>query len=553
LGADDEAGQEGVMAGIGPRNLLSKIGIASALLFSSAGLVTGQDLPKPATPNPTSVDDASDVHALAQSVRELQAQVQALNSEVTALRTEAGELRGQLDHAKGQVAPPAGVSESAAAYPLVASQPPAISTSQISAPLSAAPPQTLTLEDRIAQIEETQDLTAANLQEQSQTKVESGSKYRVRLSGIVLLNMFGVRGSVDNLDIPEIATQPAPFDSGGSFGGSLRQSQIGLEAFGPNIFGAHTSASIGFDFAGGFPNVPNGSTEGLVRLRTGTIRFDWTNTSVIAGQDYLFFAPLAPTSMASLALPALSYAGNLWSWTPQVRIEHRIVLSDRSRILLQGGILDSFSGDLPEGGADRIPSWGEMSGLPAFAGRVAWSYKLFGENLTIGEGGYYGKQFWGFGRNINGWAAATDLTLPLGKMVEFSGMFYRGSALGGLGGAIGQDVLFSGFLTDPTAIFKGLDSMGGWAQLKFKLRSNFEVNGAFGDDNPFAGELRAYPLSASYYGSLFSRNMSPFVNFIYRPRSDVVFSVEYRYIRTSVLDSSSSAASNVNASVGYFF
>lgn len=541
------------MAGNGPRSLLSKVGIASALLFSSAGLAAGQDLAKAVPSNATTVVDSSDVHALAQAVLELQAQVQTLNSEVSALRAEAGELRGQLDHAKEPVTPTAKASDAPGTYSLVVSQPPTISTSQTSAPLSATPPQTLTLEDRIAQIEENQDLTAANLQEQSQTKIESGSKYRVRLSGVVLLSMFGVRGQVDNVDIPEIATPELPFESAGSLGGSLRQSQIGLEAFGPDILGAHTSANIRFDFAGGFPDVPNGATEGLVRLRTGTIRFDWTNTSVIAGQDYLFFAPLAPTSMASLALPALSYAGNLWSWTPQVRVEHRIALSDKSRILLQGGILDSFSGDLPEGGADRYPSWGEMAGLPAFAGRVAWSYKVFGENLTIGEGGYYGKQFWGFTRNINGWAATTDLTLPLGKMVEFSGMFYRGSAVGGLGGAIGQDVLFSGDLTDSTAIFKGLDSMGGWAQLKFKLRSNFEVNGAFGDDNPFASELRAYPDSASYYGSLFSKNMSPFVNFIYRPRSDVVFSVEYRYIRTSVLDSASSAASNVNASVGYFF
>jgi len=288
-------------------------------------------------------------------------------------------------------------------------------------------------------------------------------------------------------------------------------------------------------------------------LRTGTIRFDWANTSVIAGQDYLFFAPLAPTSMASLALPALSYAGNLWSWTPQIRIEHRITLSDRSSISLQGGVLDSFSGDLPEGGADRYPSWGEMSGLPALAGRLAWKHTLFGQDLTIGTGGYYGRQFWGYGRYVNGWASTIDLNMPLGKMVEFSGMFFRGSALGGLGGAIGQDVLFSGPLTDPAAIFKGLDSMGGWAQLKIKLRPTFEVNGAFGEDNPFAGELRMYPASASYYGSLFSRNLSPFVNFIYRPRSDVVLSLEYRYIRTSVLDSPSNSANTVNASVGYLF
>jgi hypothetical protein len=512
------------MVGMGPHNLLSKIGIATALLFSSAGLVTGQELVKPVTPTSAATEDASEVHALAQSVRELQAQVQALNSQVTALRAEAGELRGQLDHSKGQAGPAS--PDDYGANSVALSQPATISASPVNSAAMASPPQNETIGDRLAQIEENQDLTAANVQEQSQTKVESGSKYRVRLSGIVLLNMFGIRGSVDNVDFPEIALAQELFESAGSFGGSLRQSQIGLEAFGPDILGAHTSANIRFDFAGGFPNEPNGVSEGLVRLRTGTIRFDWADTSVIAGQDYLFFAPLAPTSMASLALPALSYAGNLWSWTPQIRVEHRITLSDRSSISLQAGILDSFSGDLPEDGADRYPSWGEMSGLPAFAGRLAWKHQLFGQNLTIGTGGYYGRQFWGFGRYVNGWVSTTDLTLPLGKSVDFSGMFFRGSALGGLGGAIGQDILFSGSLTNPAA---------------------------FGEDNPFASELRTYPGSASYYGFLLSRNLSPFVNFIYRPRSDVVFSLEYRYIRTSPLDSPSNAASNVNASVGYLF
>jgi len=65
--------------------------------------------------------------------------------------------------------------------------------------------------------------------------VESGSKYRVRLSGIVLLNMFENRGTVDSADTPEIALEPNPLDSAGTFGGTLRQSQIGIQAFGPDI------------------------------------------------------------------------------------------------------------------------------------------------------------------------------------------------------------------------------------------------------------------------------------------------------------------------------
>jgi hypothetical protein len=188
---------------------------------------------------------------------------------------------------------------------------------------------------------------------------------------------------------------------------------------------------VEFDFAGGFPSTPNGVAMGVVRLRTGTIRLDWANTSIVAGQDGLFFTPLAPTSLATLAVPALSYAGNLWAWTPQVRLEHRFVFSDTSSVSVQGGILDSLSGDYPADPYIRFPTWGEMSGQPAYASRISLSQRVFGQNLTVGFGGYYARQNWGFGRIVNGWAGTTDVTLPLGKLFEFTGEFYRGRAVAG--------------------------------------------------------------------------------------------------------------------------
>jgi len=291
---------------------------------------------------------------------------------------------------------------------------------------------------------------------------------------------------------------------------------------------------------------------GIMRLRTGTFRMDWTNTSIVAGQDRLFFAPLAPTSLASLAVPALSYSGNLWAWTPQVRIEHKIALSDISHLLLQAGILDSLSGELPLS-QDRLPSWGEQSGQPAYAGRIAWTGRAFGQDFTVGFGGYYARQNFGLGRNVNGWASTFDVLLPLGKYFNLSGEFYRGAAVAGLGGGIGQSILTSGPFTDPATTIKGLDSMGGWVQLKFKPKTNFEINGAFGQDNPFAGELRRFPGSPSYFGESLARNLTPFVNFIYQPRSDVLFSVEYRRLQTYVLDSGANTANHVAASVGYIF
>ena len=91
------------------------------------------------------------------------------------------------------------------------------------------------------------------------------------------------------------------------------------------VAGARTSAEVQLDFAGGFPATGNGVDFGIVRLQTANLRFDWEHTSIVAGQDSLFISPLSPTSFASLATPAFAFAGNLWGWTPQLRVEHRFV------------------------------------------------------------------------------------------------------------------------------------------------------------------------------------------------------------------------------------
>jgi hypothetical protein len=510
---------------------------------------------------------AADVQALTESVAALQAEIRALNAQLADVRVaqarsdeQVRALQQQLLEATREsadaIAGPARVSPSPNPQqnPNSSAQADVSATPMNSAQAASAQPQAESLAHRVVDLEENQELLNSKIVEQSQTKVESGSKYRVRFSGIILLNLFENRGTVDNTDFPSLALESQQPFSSASFGGSLRQSQLGVEAFGPNIAGARTSASINFDFAGGFPqDTTNGETMGVVRLRTAVIRFDWANTSIVAGQDHLFFAPLAPTSLAVQATPPLSYAGNIWSWTPQVRIEHKIPLSEKSSLLLQAGILDSESGDWPAPGQNAYPSWGEQSGQPAYAARLAWSHALDGQDLTLGAGGYYGRQYWGFGRNVDGWASTLDAAIPLSKMLSLTGAFYRGRAVGGLWGAIGQDVLMSGSMFSPTTVIKGLDSMGGWMQLKFKPRENFQINAAYGDDNPFDGELDRFPAGQSPYGYSFTRNQSPFANFIYQIRSDVEVSVEYRRLRTMYLDDETQTANHYNATIGYKF
>jgi hypothetical protein len=521
------------------------------VFFGSAVAAIGQRAPIP-SPLPAAPPEASDsLNELNAKVRELDAALDEMREEIARSRREAQELgrglaaaREQLASLKREIAPPAAQgSENSSTQ--AGSEPTG------SGSLNA---QMATLDHRVQAIEDDRQLQDAKVDDQYQTKIESGSKYRVRFSGIALLNIFGTRGSVNNLDLPTAAQPRSPLDSSGSFGASVRQSQLGLDVSGPTVGGAKTSGDIQFDFFGGFPNTVDGVTAGLVRLRTARIRFDWSHTSIVAGQDGLFFSPLSPTSFASFAYPALAYAGNLWTWTPQVRIEHSVMLSDNSSVLLQGGILDSLSGEPPGQAAYyRVPQAGERSREPAYAVRLAWSRAAEGRSAAIGAGGYYARQDWGFGRTVDSWVTTADWDLPLGQWLALSGEIYRGRAIGGLGGGTAPSVLFSGVLTDPSTSVLALNSAGGWAQLKWRATEKMELNGVFGEDYPFQSDLGYFRPTQNYLGNSFGRNASGFVNVIYHARSNLLMSIEYRRLWTSQLYRPNATADQVNLGAGVMF
>jgi len=290
----------------------------------------------------------------------------------------------------------------------------------------------------------------------------------------------------------------------------------------------------------------------LLRLRTGTMRLDWTNTSVVVGQDAIFFSPNSPTSFASLAVPALSSAGNLWSWVPQIRVEHRVVLGEESSLIFQGGILDPVSGEAPLFGYYRQAGPGESSRQPAYATRVAWTHDVFGQPLRVGLGGFYSRQDYGFGRTVDGWAGMTDIELPLSHQFLLSGKLYRGRALGGLYGAAGTSVVYSDDPALESTLVRGLDTVGGWAQLKYRPANKLEFNAAFGMDNPYASDLKLFPYATNWNTTL-ARNQGSFVNMIYRPRSDLLFSAEYRHLTTYTTTNGGNNAGHLNLMMGVLF
>ena len=493
-------------------------------------------------PQAASAPAAQPTDAMTAAVRELQEEVRELRTAVVELRSEAGEYRAETEQLRKQLQ-----ATQSSATPPEGTAPAATNTGGVSSS------QTQPLEDRVASLEESAQLLNSKIDDQNQTKIETASKYRVRLSGIALFNIFSNHGNVDNQDFPTWAIPPNSSASGQTLGASLRQSEIGLEVFGPQLAGAKTTGNVQVDFSGGFANIPDGVNFGLVRLRTATMRMDWTNTSIIAGQDNAFVSPLSPTSFASLAVPAFAYAGNLWGWIPQVRVEHRFELSNGQRITLEGGVMDNVTGEVPSSGSnERGALAGENTGQPAYAARVSWTRNVFGMPLTLGTAGYYSRQNWIFNNHVDGWAGMTDWNIPLASRVTLSGEFYRGRAIGGLGGGVGRSVLFTGD-PNPYQHLQPLNSVGGWSQIKIRATNKLEFNGAFGVDSPYAGDVRGYPISPGYFPAVLLQNRSALANFIYRPRSDLLFSGEYRHLRTFDIDLGSPTAEQVNLMMGILF
>lgn len=491
--------------------------------------------------NKTENQTENETEKMTVAIQELQQQVSELRSAVAEMRSEAAEYRAETLHLRQDLE---------AARSRGASTP---STSAMTGDSSSSTPAAASLDERVSSLEDTSTLLTGKVDEQNQVKVESGSKYRVRFSGIVLMNLFGNRGSVDSIDIPSYAVPTATYGSNSNFGATLRQSELGLEVFGPQLAGARTSGAVQFDFSGGLPNTFNGVNFGTMRLRTANMRMDWTNTSVVVGQDSLFFSPLSPTSFASLSIPALGYAGNLWGWIPQIRVEHRFELAEGRSINIQSGILDNLTGELPYSQFNRLAQAGEKSGQPAYATRIAWSQSIGDEKLSFGAAGYYSRQNWNFSRRADGWAGMVDWNIPMTSRLSLSGELYRGRAVGGLGGGIGQSVVYSGDPSDSVTQIRALNSAGGWSQLKFKPIPKLEFNGAFGLDNPFAQDLEAFPQGETIYGTALEQNRSALVNFILRPRSNLLFSAEYRHWRTVESYGNVSTAEQFNLMMGVLF
>jgi hypothetical protein len=411
--------------------------------------------------------------------------------------------------------------------------------------------------DDLKNLREAQEAMQAEIKQHDQIKVETGSKYPLRLTGLILFNAFSNAGVVDNVELPTLALPRQPGRSHGTLGATLQQTLVGLEATGPTFAGAHTFGDVSMDFFGGTTTNAYDYTysTGVVRMRQAQITLDWNKTTLQAAFTGPLISPLSPTSYATVAEPGFSASGNLWTWSPQLRVEQHLALSDDRSIALEGGLIDPQS---PGYTSVQPYSPVEASRRPGYEGRISYRANSGGtgstHRLVLGVGGYSASQNYNSSAQVHSWAATADWQVPILKWFEVTGEAYRGRAIGGLGGGLYKDVVVVTNPVNGLPKTNGVESVGGWSQLKIRSSGTLEVNAAFGIDDALASNF--YGLVSSPGANpleQYARNSSVMGNIIYRPKTYLIFSPEYRHILTWPYTGPVNIANVFTLSAGYQF
>ena len=508
------------------------------VLFSCAGPCVLAQSTTPANQD----NVAQQIQQLTEAMAKAQSQIEQSQRQLDEMRQQLTALQRQMATVQTTPTPPTQSSPSPAPSP----------SAQASTPVPSA-----VAED----FRERQDMQQSQIATLDQSKVESNSKYPVKLTGLLLFNAYV---NTRQVDIPATPTVALP--GTGSTGASVQQTILGFDARGPHLFGARSYADLRADFYG---NTSSGASSAIytgyyntsaaiLRLRTLHAGLQWQHTDAYVSLDRPIFSPDAPTSLTAVAEPALGWSGNLWTWNPQVGVTQDISLASSQNLRLQSALI--YVADAPvsttsaaAAASTVIPTATEQSRWPGAEARVALIGSTLEQGNHAGIGGYFAPHLSPAGTRFNAWAATFDTRLQLPGHLQFSGAFYRGAALGGLGGGAYKDY---GFVSEPESshyYFRPYDDVGGWAQLKEKLNQRLEFNAAFGIDNVFAQQLRPYFVPGGTMYQNLARNRTYTGNVIYSPVTYLLFSLEFRHLESAPVIGVPAQSNIIGVAAGYKF
>lgn len=342
------------------------------------------------------------------------------------------------------------------------------------------------------------EVIQAQVAELAQVKVESASRFPVRVTGTILSNTVYNSGDANWLESPNIVGTT----SGGSMTSTMRQSRLGFDVHSIAIGAWQAKGTLIVDFFGGTPGFVTGTVMGLPRLLYAFGRLERGGTAIQAGQDHGMLAPRDPTSVAAYAFPQFFRSGNLYLRAPQVRVEQRI-----GGWTARAGLIAPIAGDTP-GSYVFAPAAGagERSERPAIEGHVGYGRGTTdtAAEAQVGVSGHYGwiKQA---GQLIAASAGAVDFNLRAGR-VGFAGEAFLADELDAYGSGVGQPGR----------------AEGGWVEARLAAHRRVSFNGG--------ASLDRRPDGVGLAGRL--RNTSAFGNVIWKLTPEVAASVEYKWLQT---------------------
>jgi hypothetical protein len=402
------------------------------------------------------------------------------------------------------------------------------------------------LRTSVAQLQDETAVVQAQVKQHDQSKVETSSKFPVRINGAVLVTSTFNSANSDNFNLPVVAVPPLPYYPHGSVSETASQTVLGFDASGPHLWGARSYADLNVDFWGGQTSA-NYSGVGNLRLRTAHARLEWPTRSFGVALDRPLISPWQPTSWVTIAEPALAWSGNIWSWSPQLIFKQNSIFH---HFELDLGLIDPPAPTAYTQGQSTSASPSQQSRQPGYESRIGYASSPGDSTINFGAGGYYSRQSYAYDHYVNAWAASADWNLALRHAFRFSGELYRGKALGSLGVGTFKDYVSS----TAEHYLDGLNDAGGWAQAKFTFLPSLEANVSTGLDNAFASDLRDsdQAMGQGYYGSL-ARNETLLANLIYRPKSYLLLSTEFRQINSRSITGRSWEDRVFGVSTGYIF
>ena len=500
-------------------------------------MVSASRISYPQSPSQRSV--SQQIRELTEAMIRTQAQLEESQRQLQEMRGQLAELRNRVAQADSGTTPDI-------------SPPIAASTAE---PQGNSHVETGTLEE----LRERQQIDEAQIATHEQSKMESESKYPVKVTGLLLFNGFVNTKAVDMAATPTVAVSGP-----GSTGASIRQTVLGFDARGPHLLGARSYADLRVDFDAS-PGSGNSVDEysgdfrtgtALIRLRTAHAGLHWENTSAYFSLDRPIFSPDAPASLTAAAVPPLAWSGNLWTWNPQLGVVHRFHGSGAAAVEAEAALVDIGDAPLTPQPSDSAtpPSSAEQSRWPGVEARVA----LLGnerdtEHSHFGLGGFFAPHRSSLGESFDSWAATADARFFLPARLELVGAGYRGAALGGLGGGAYKDFAYSLNARTGETYLTPLDDAGGWVQLKERFSERLEANAAFGMDNAFAGELVRFATIGGPMDQHLARNRTFTGNFIYSPSAFLLFSIEYRRLNSFSVLAAPATSNVIGLGAGYKF